>query len=233
MQVTVQRISPVVMELQIEVPADAVKTEVEKAYLNLAKKAHVKGFRPGKAPRSVLTHLYGPRVQNDVATALVNDTLPKVLTDNNVSPIGQPSVEAGAFSLTEPFTYKARCEVQPEITEVKYEGFELYRPKSEATEAMVDEQLESLRGRHSTLKAPEPARPAQKGDVLTIDFTLSIEGQDVKDGGGQAVQIELGAGQALPELEAALTGKNVGDKTTAEVVFSENHQKADLRGKKA
>jgi len=221
------------MELQIEVPADAVKTEVEKAYANLAKKAHVKGFRPGKAPRSVLTHLYGPRVQNDVATAIVNDTLPKVLTDNNVSPIGQPSVEAGAFSSTEPFTYKARCEVQPEINDVKYEGFELYRPKVEATEAMVDEQLESLRHRHSTVKAPESPRAAVKGDVLTIDFTLSVEGQNVKDGGGQGVTIELGAGQALPELEAALTGKNVGDKTTAEVVFPEQHQKVEFRGKKA
>ncbi len=118
MQVTVQRISPVVMELQIEVPADAVKTEVEKAYSNLAKSARVKGFRPGKTPRSVLTHLFGPRVQNDVATALVNGTLPKVLTDNNVSPIGQPAVEAGSFSLTESFKYKARCEVQPEIESV-------------------------------------------------------------------------------------------------------------------
>jgi trigger factor len=233
MQVTVQRISPVVMELQIEVPADAVKTEVEKAYSNLAKKAHVKGFRPGKAPRSVLTHLYGPRVQNDVATAIVNDTLPKVLTDNNVSPIGQPAVEAGAFSATTSFTYKARCEVQPDITEVKYEGFELYRPKVEATEAMVDEQLEGLRLRHSTLNAPEPARPAKKGDVVTIDFTLSVEGQTVKDGGGQGVQIEIGAGQALPELETALTGKSVGDKASAEVVFPNTHQKAEFRGKKA
>ena len=233
MQVTVQRISPVVMELQIEVPADAVKTEIEKASSNLAKKARVKGFRPGKTPRSVLTHLYGPSVQNDVATALVNDTLPKILTDNNVSPIGQPSVEAGAFSATEPFKYKARCEVQPEIESVTYEGFELYRPKSEATEAMVDEQLESLRMRKSTLKAPDAPRPATKGDVLTVDFTLSLDGADVKDGGGNGVQIELGAGQALPELQAALEGKSVGDKTTAEVTFSAEHQRPDFRGKKA
>jgi len=233
MQVTVQRISPVVMELHIEVPADAVKSEVEKAYATLAKKAHVKGFRPGKAPRSVLTHLFGPRVQNDVATALVNDTLPKILTENNVSPIGQPSVVPGEFLANEPFKYKARCEVQPEIEEVKYEGFELYRPKTEATQAMVDEQLEALRVRQSTLKAPEPARAATKGDVLTIDFTLALEGHEVKDAGGQGVQIELGAGQALPELDAALTGKSVGDTATAEVTFSAEHQRADFRGKKA
>ncbi len=233
MQVTVQRISPVVMELHIEVPADAVKTEVEKAYSNLAKSARVKGFRPGKTPRSVLTHLYGPRVQTDVANALVNDTLPKVLTENNVSPIGQPSVQADTFSATEPFKYKARCEVQPEIDEVKYEGFDLYRPKTEATDAMVDEQLEALRLRASTFKAPEPARPSKKGDMLTIDFTLAVDGKDVKDGGGQGVTIELGTGQALPELDAALTGKSAGDATTVELTFSEQHQRPDFRGKPA
>jgi trigger factor len=233
MQVTVQRISPVVMELQIEVPADAVKTEVEKAYTSLAKSARVKGFRPGKTPRSVLTHLFGPRVQNDVANALVNETLPKVLTENNVSPIGQPSVQAEAFSMTNSFKYKARCEVQPEIEEVKYEGFELYRPATQATEAMVEEQLEALRVRSAALKAPEPARPSKKGDVLTIDFTLAVEGQEIKDGGGQGVTIELGAGQALADLDAALTGKSAGEEVAVDTSFSPDHQRPDFRGKKA
>ncbi|HVJ88205.1 MAG TPA: trigger factor family protein, partial [Labilithrix sp.] len=67
MEVTVQRISPVVLELSVEIPADSVKAQVDKAYLNLGKKAHVKGFRPGKAPRDVLSRLFGPQVANDVA----------------------------------------------------------------------------------------------------------------------------------------------------------------------
>ncbi len=69
MQVQVARISPVVMELAVEVPADAVKAEVDKAYVDLQKKAHVRGFRPGKAPRQVLAHLYGPQVASDVVNA--------------------------------------------------------------------------------------------------------------------------------------------------------------------
>ena len=79
MQVQVARISPVVMELAIEVPAPEVKAEVEKAYSSLQRKAHVKGFRPGKAPRQVLARLYWPQVANDVANALVQGTLGKAL----------------------------------------------------------------------------------------------------------------------------------------------------------
>lgn len=232
MQVSVQRISPVVMELSIEVPANTVKAEVDKAYINLGKKAHIKGFRPGKAPRDVLSRLFGPQVQNDVANAIVNDTLPKALVEKNLTPVSQPNVEAKVVDPKQPFSFTARFEVQPEIENVKFEGFELYRPKVEVDEKAVEEQLELLRQRHAALKAPEPARPAKKGDVVTIDFTLSVDGKEIKDGGGQGVQIELGSGQALPEIDAALEGKSLNDKVEAEHSFPDAHPREDFRGKK-
>src|SRR5215469_7589218 len=142
MQVQVSRVSPVVMELAVEVPAPAVKAEVEKAYANLQRKAHVRGFRPGKAPRQILARLYGPQVVSDVVNAIVNETLPKALSDKNVQPINQPQVEAGKFDQGSPFSYKARFEVSPEIEEVSWEGLELSRPSSEVGEEAVNEQLE-------------------------------------------------------------------------------------------
>jgi len=231
MQVSVQRISPVVMELSIEVPANTVKTEVDKAYVNLGKKAHIKGFRPGKAPRDVLSRMFGPQVQNDVANAIVNDTLPKALVEQNLTPVSQPAVEAKVVDPKQPFSFTARFEVQPEIDNVKFEGFELFRPKVEVDDKSVDEQIELLRQRHAALKAPEPARPAKKGDVVTIDFTLSVDGKDIKDGGGQGVQIELGSGQALPEIDTALDGKSLNDKVEAEHAFPAEHPREDFRGK--
>ena len=231
MQVSVQRISPVVMELSVEVPVESVKTEIEKAYSNLARKAHIKGFRPGKAPRNVLTHLFGPQVQNDVANVLVNSTLPNILTEKNVTPVSTPQVEPGAVNAASAFTYKARFEVSPEIKEVVWEGFELVRPKIEVADKEVDDYLERLRTGMATLKAPEPARAAKAGDVMTIDFTLSIDGKEIKDGGGQGVQLELGAGQILPELDAALPGKSVGDKADVDAKFPGEHPRADFKGK--
>ncbi|MEA2751123.1 MAG: trigger factor [Myxococcales bacterium] len=232
MQVSEKRISPVVMELSVEVPATIVKAEIDKAYVTLGKKAHIKGFRPGKAPRDVLTRMFAPQVQNDVANAIVNDTLPKILSDKNLTPVSQPNVEAKGVDPKLPFSFTATFEVQPEIENVKFEGFELFRPKVEVEEKLIEEQTEGLRQRHAALKAPEPARPAAKGDVLSIDFTLSVDGKDIKDGGGQGVQIELGSGQALPEIDEALVGKNVGEKATAEHTFPAEHPREDFRGKK-
>lgn len=217
----------------MEIPADSVKAHVDKAYLNLGKKAHIRGFRPGKAPRDVLSRLYGSQVVNDVANAIVNDTLPKVLSAQNLTPVNQPAVEAGAaLDPKKGFSYKARFEVQPEIEAVTYEGFELYKPKVEVPDSAIEEQLEQIRQRNAALKAPEPARATKAGDVVTIDFSLSIDGKNVEEGGGQGVQIELGAGQALPEIDAALIGKSNGEKVTVEHGFAANHPHEDFRGKK-
>lgn len=233
MQVQVARISPVMMEVAVEVPAADVKAEVEKVYSNLQKKAHVRGFRPGKAPRQVLAHLYGPQVVSDVVNAIVNETLPKVLSDKNVQPINQPQVEAGKFDQGAPFSYKARFEVSPEIEEVSWEGLELSRPSTDVKDDAVDEQLEMLRKQHSRLEAPEPARPAQKGDVVTIDFTLDIDGKELKEGGGNDVQLELGSGGIVPELETGITGKSIDSAFDVTTAFPQEHPREDLKGKSA
>ncbi|MDP9033232.1 MAG: trigger factor [Myxococcota bacterium] len=233
MQVQVARISPVMMEVAVEVPADAVKVEVEKIYADLQKKARVRGFRPGKAPRQVLVHLYGPQVTSDVVNALVTRTLPRALSDKNVQPVNQPQVEPGKFEQNAAFSYKARFEVSPEIGELAYEGLDLVRPSMVATEAMVDDQLERLRKAHSRLQPPEAPRSAQKGDVVTIDFKLTVEGKELKEGDGAGVQLELGSGQVLPELDAALSGKNVDDEFEVSAQFPAEHPRAELRGKSA
>jgi len=231
MQVQVERVSPVVMELAVEIPADSVRAQVEKAYANLQRKARVRGFRPGKAPRQVLAHLYGPQVVSDVVNTIVNETLPKALSEKNVQPVNQPQVEPGKFDQASAFSYKARFEVQPDIADVAYEGFELERPPEVATDEAVDEQLELLRRQHARLEPPDPARPAVKGDVLTIDFTLSIDDRDVKEGGGEGVQVELGGGQLLPELDAGLVGVAVDDERDVAAVFPAGHTHKELAGK--
>src|SRR3954465_7268760 len=91
MQVNVEKLSPVLVEFQIEVPAAQVRTEVDKAYVALQRTARVKGFRPGKAPRQVLAHLYGGRIHADVAQRLVDTTLNRALADKQVQPLSEPA----------------------------------------------------------------------------------------------------------------------------------------------
>lgn len=232
MQVTVEKLSPVVMEFQVEVPADRVKAEVDKAMANVQRSAHVKGYRPGKAPRQVIEHLYGGRVHQDVAQRLVDETLNKALAEKAVQPLSKPAIAPTELRPSGPFLYKARFEVRPEISEVKWEGFEVKRPKVVVEDAAIDAELETLRKSKSVLQAPEPERPATAGDVAEITFTLSIDGK-VKETVESPIEAELGAGQIVKELDEALVGMKPGDEKDVEVGFPDRHPSAELRGKKA
>lgn len=233
MQVTVQRLSPVVVEFNIQIESERVKSEVEKAYTAVARNAKVRGFRPGKAPRKVLSHVYGSRIARDVVNLLVEETYPKAVNEQKVQPVGDPAIEQKAFAEDQPFSYTARVEVLPSIESVKYEGLSAKRTKVEVTAEQVTAEIDRLREAHATLEDPKPARPSAKGDVVTIDFDVDVDGEKIPDAGATDFQVWLGRGQLLPPLEDELTGVSVGDKKTIAVPMPAAHQHKKLKGKTA
>lgn len=233
MQVNVQKLSPVLVEFDVVIDADLVKKEVDKAYRSVAKTARVRGFRPGKAPRKVLTHMFGARVAADVAQRLVDDSFPKAVSENKVQPVSNPAFEPQKLVDNQPFTYKARFEIIPEIESVDYEGLEAKRPRTAVDPEDLEAELAALRRENSTLEPPEAARSAQQGDVVTIDFEVEANGQIVDGAGAQDFQVELGAGSLIPAIEEAITGKNVGDQTDAKAQMPEAHPHPALRGHEA
>jgi trigger factor len=233
MQVNVQRLSPVLVEFDVEIAVDRVKSEVEKAYTSVAKTARVSGFRPGRAPRKVLAHLYGPRIAADVAQRLVDETYPQAISEQKLQPVTDPAIEPRRLEEGKAFGYKARVEVLPLIEGVKYDGLEAKRNKVEVSPEQVNERLDQLRRSHSTLEPLKAARPSQKGDVVTIDFTLSVDGNLIDDAGASDFQAELGGGQLIPEIEGALLDKNIGDQAEAKVDMPAQHPHPKLAGKSA
>ena len=233
MQVNVQRLSPVLVEFDVEIAVDRVKSEVEKAYTSVAKTARVSGFRPGRAPRKVLAHLYGPRIAADVAQRLVDETYPQAISEQKLQPVTDPAIEPRRLEEGKAFGYKARVEVLPVIEGVKYDGLEAKRAKVEVSPEQITERLDQLRRSHSTLEPPKTARPSQKGDVVTIDFTLSVDGGVIEDAGATDFQAELGGGQLIPEIETALLDKNIGDQGEAKVDMPAQHPHPKLAGKSA
>jgi len=233
MQVTIQKLSPVLVEFDVQVDAARVNSELSKAYANLAKSARVRGFRPGKAPKKVLAHYFGPRVSADVAQRLVDDTFQKAVAEQNVQPVTQPAIEPSEVVDNRPFSYKARVEVLPEIPVVHYEAFEVNRPKVEVTEAHLQAELETLRRENSTLEPLKEERPSKSGDVLLVDYTVEVGGNVVADAGATDLQTELGHGDLLPAIDTGLTGKKVGETALVEVDLGPTHPHPALRGQRA
>ena len=230
MQISVEKLSPVVVEFSIEIPADKVRVEVDKAYSAIARTARVRGYRPGKAPRQVLVHLYGPRIHADVAQRLVDETLDKAIAEKSVQPLSKPAVAPTQLSPESAFSYKARFEVRPEVAEVKFEGLPISKQKLVIAESAIDAELARIAREHSTLEEPNPARPAKEGDSVELAFRLLVDCKPHASG-EQTITTEIGSGETMKEIEAAVTGANVGDDRDATITFPQQHAAPDLRGK--
>ena len=233
MQVSVTRLSSVSLELSILLPVEVVSKKYDEGLAKVAKTAHLKGFRPGKAPRHVVQQMFGPRILSDLANELVNESLPKALETEKLAPINQPQVAIGSLGKAEAFSYKATFEVQPTIETIHFEGLELTRPSTDVTDQDVESEVVKLQRFSGDFKDVTPARPVVKGDAVTVDFTLTVGGENKEDAGGQGVRLELGDGSVLAELETAILGKTVGDAGEASITFGSDHPREDFRGKAA
>jgi trigger factor len=224
MDVQVEKLSPVLVEFQIQVPAETVNTEVEKSYLTLRRTARVRGYRRGKAPRKVLVHLYGPAVHAEVAKRLVETSLDKAIADNAVQPLTRPSVEPADLKPKEPFSFKARFEVRPEIEKVEWEGLEAKRPSTEISGEAIDADLERLRLEHATLQ-PLEGREAAAGDVASLSLSYEIDGET----DSQELDTEVGSGQILKEIDEALVGMKPGETKAIATKMPAQHPRPELR----
>jgi trigger factor len=233
MQVTVQKLSPVLMEFDVVVDADRVQQELEKSYSSIGRSSHVRGFRPGKAPRQVIAQLFGARIASDVAKRLVDETFQQALTERQIQPISSPAVESQSVTPDQPFEYKARFEVLPDIAEVKYDHLHAKRAKIEISDAQIDEQLERVRREHSTFEAKPEGGLVASGDIVTIDFTVWVSDRMIKDAGAQDFTVEIGAGSLIPGIEAGILGHKVGEQVSIEVDLPADHRHPKLKGKRA
>lgn len=233
MQVTVQKLSPVLMEFDVQIDASRVSAELEKSFVALSRNAKIRGFRPGKAPRQVLSQVFGSRIASEVAQRLVDETFPKAVSEKGIQPVSAPAIEQQRIVADHPFVYKARFEILPEIAEVNWEGLVAKRPKIEVTDEAIAQQLERVRNEHSTLESLPEDRPIAAGDVATIDFVVEVGGRVIKDAGATDFQVEVGSGRLLKEIDAAVTGAKLGEVVEAEVTMPATHKHPKLRGKTA
>lgn len=231
MQVNVQQINPVLVEFAVEIPETDVRRAVDNAYRDLSRTAKVRGYRQGKIPRDVLTHVYGGQVVLNVQQKLIDDTLPRALDQKKVQPLATLAISPSKLSPTGSFSYKARFEVPPAIEQVNYEGFAVRKPSVEVSDEMLSKELEEVRVRHSTLRTPEPARAARLGDQVILDFQLEVDGKPLPDGKGENIEGELGKGTLIRELEEALVGASAGEQKDVSIGFGPQHPLESLRGK--
>ena len=234
MKSEILEISPVLMEVTVEVPWDRVQKDLNDTYKELGKTARVRGFRPGKVPRDVMKQVYGRQVAAQVTGTLIEQGLMQAVQEHELQIVAQPEMEsAPELEKGKPLTFKAKVEVRPKVEEVVTEGLEAWQKPIDIPNADVDAEVEGLRHQHSDIQVPDPMRGAQEGDLLTIDYSVSVDGEVKEDLGAEGRQVEIDDEHLLPELKEGLLGMKPGDEKTVDIAFEEDHPNAELQGKTA
>lgn len=222
------------MEVTVEVPWDRIEKDLNDTFREIAKTARVRGFRPGKVPKNVLKQVYGRQAAAQVTGTLVEEGLMHAVQEHELHIVAQPEMEEPPrLEQGKPLTFKAKVEVRPKIGEITMDGLEAWQKPIEVADEDIDAEIERLRHEHAEIQVPEPARPAKLGDLLTIDYTVSVDGEVKESLGAEGRQVEIADEHLLPGLKEGLLGMNPGDQKNIDIAFEDDHPNPDLQGKTA
>ncbi len=229
MQVSVEAKEGFERCMTVEVPAERVNEEVEKRLKKIASTARLDGFRPGKAPLSIIRSRYDDQVREEVFREMLQSTYFEALSQEKLRPAGEPRIEPLEKSPQEGFGYTATFEVMPEVTLKEMTDVTIKRPVARVEESDIDEMVEKLRMQRAAWV--EVDRPAEDGDQIIINFKGYIDDQPFDGGSADGVPLRLGADQMIDGFEAGLVGIQAGESRTLELTFPENYQVEKLAGK--
>jgi trigger factor len=216
-------------ELELEIPAENVSKAAEKVARELARVARIPGFRPGKAPVTLIRRRFADDIQGEVVQSLVPEYLEKALDEKKLTPVTRPEVDKVEFKEGEPLRFRAIFEVLPEFELGEYKSPGVKIEGTEIGDAQVDKALEEMRERAATF-VPVEGRAAKDGDYVL----MKLKGTPV--GGGEPVQADnilchLGAEETLESFTENLRGANPGETKSFSAKYPDDYPDPKLAGK--
>ena len=231
MKVTVEDRSAVKKVMHIEIPQEDVTRALDDAYKTLKQNAKVKGFRPGKTPRSVLERIYKKDVSADVVSQLIQDNYVAALKETELKVIGSPIVDPPELVEKSDYCFDAEVEVQPEIADIDFSGLKLKKNLYKASDEELELQIKMMQKNLAKREPIDEARPAQNGDFVQVDYEGFKDGQPFEEAKKtENFVIKLGDAHIAEEFDKGVVGMNPGDEKEITVSFPDDYFNKKLAG---
>ncbi len=218
---------------KIVVPAAEVDEQVTRKLTELAGTVRLPGFRPGKVPLELVRKRYGQSVMGEVLDETVRQSSQSAVTDKGLKTAGSPKIEVKSFDQGKDLEYELTVDLMPEIVPADFSTISIERLKADVSDKDVEDDLMRLARRMRETQPVDPPRPAQKGDVLSVDFEGKIDDKVFDGGSGSDVPLELGSDTFIPGFEDQLLGAKAGEAREVKVTFPGDYVFTDVAGKAA
>lgn len=227
MKTNLKKLQKCQLEIDFEITPEELDKHAERALLRLKNDIKIDGFRPGQAPLEMVKEKVGEeKLLTEAANSAVRESYIRFVNENNLEPVGQPDVEIVKISRGNPFLFRVKIEILPEVELPDYKkiaaqikGLEVSAEYSETEDALRYLQK-------SRAKISQVAREAKDGDFIEIEYQNENlnGGKEIKDG------FILGKGGFLKDFEENLIGMKSGEKKEFKAKFPDNMPDKSLAG---
>lgn len=214
--------------LTVEVDDSKKQKLMQKAARRIAKAVRVPGFRPGKAPYSIIVNQFGEEAIRDEAIEdLTTDVYQKAVEEAEVTPYAPASLEDVQW---EPLTMKIRIPTEPEIELGDYRAIRVEVEEVPVEDEEVEHQLGHLRERFTTYNPVE--RAAQLGDMVSVSITEHVDGAEDATPRDRDMELaELAEDDSNPDYASAIVGKTTGETATLSHTYADDYFDEKFAGK--
>jgi len=230
-QSTIEETGPIGRTLKVSVSPEHVRGCFDKAYRKLQGKAHLKGFRKGKAPRPMLEKAYGPEVERDVLSELIEEGCAQTIREHKLDIVTPPRLVKHEYAGEGGLSFEAAVDIRPDVNLGQYKGLVVEKLVTRVDDSHVAAALDALRSRMAVLRVEEDRKTVENGDVIV--FTMfGFEGDKAVPGtAGEGLLLEVGSGRFPEDFEKQLVGIERGVRSPITVTFSDEHADESVRGK--
>ena len=232
MKVTVENKKGLNKDLKIFIDKKTMNSYLDKKYEEIKGTVNLKGFRPGKVPREILKRQFGQAVFSEVLDKVLKETSTKALEENKIKPAGQPKLDLKTYGEDKDLEYILSVTELPkiEIKSIENLKFDEYKVKIEEKE--TDKRIKEIAKNQPSFKDAKDSK-AKEGDLVTFDYTASVDNKPFKGSEGKNTQLTLGKDLFLKGFDKQLFGVKNGDEKIVEATLPENFPEKDLINKKA
>ena len=224
---SIENVDETTRKIKVVIPLERVQQEINTALNEAVSKAHLKGFRPGKAPRDVVEKTHGPRVRLEVANRLISTSLNDIIKENKLDVVGNPEIDMADYKPDQAIEYTASVAIYPRPEIKNYEKLKITINKQAVKEDDVEAVIVNMLKSKSTLNKLADDQPVKGGNV--VDALISIEKNGQEESRPEPLVIEVGEGKIPKDLEDAFLGMQVGE--VKKVPVPSNQQEGAADGK--
>ncbi|OPZ85935.1 MAG: Trigger factor [bacterium ADurb.Bin429] len=232
MQVALERRPGSIAALTVTIEPVEIAARVEQLFQKYARRVNIPGFRPGKAPRRLLEERISPdSLRMEAVESLIDVHYKAALAQLELEPLERGEIEDLNMNDDGSVTFVAIVTIRPQVTLPDYSAITITHEATTVSDEQVAAQIEQYR--EHTAEYADVEDGIQTGDYVTVDYTMTVDGQPYPEGDASGYPLEVGTDTFFPQLNDGLIGVKAGETATLAVDYPTDYSNADLAGKHA